>query len=256
MSSPTKRKLAVVPSSRPEDQARVPLDAAIKAAAKAKERLAAHGAAIRRADQQVTASERKLEELQAALAAAKSGYAGELARSVAAGAAVIPGTPKALRDAETALADAASTLDAVRIAAIRLKADLRGVEIDLHLAELDVMAALDAALAPSIEKLVALAEHGRVVMYQCAAILGELRSGAGRDPYFRWAESEWREQSDANKRRGELRALAEKIDALALRIHNKDKDTGIAEAVAAWRGAVARLRAEPTSAELPPLPGT
>jgi hypothetical protein len=253
--SSTKRKLAVVSSSRPEDQTRVSLAAALKAAEKAKERLAAHHAAIKRADQQVTASERKLEEIQAKSAQAKSAYAGQLAEAVAAGAATIPGTPKALRESEAAVADATDTLDAVRTAATRLRGDLRGVEIDLHLAELDLMAATDAALAPSITKLIEIGEVSRVRMYQCAAILAELRSGGGRNPFFTWRDDEWKVSSDANKRRGELRALGDQIDALTLRIHNKDNNTGIGEAVAAWRAAVAKLKAEPTGAELPPLPG-
>jgi hypothetical protein len=130
---------------------RIQLAAAIKNAAEAKAKLAAHRAAIKRADEQVTASERRLEERQAETAQAKSAYAGQLAQAVAAGASTIPGTPKGLRDAELKEADAANTLDAVRVAATRLKGDLRGVEIDVPVADLVIIAEINKLARPEIE---------------------------------------------------------------------------------------------------------
>jgi hypothetical protein len=252
------KRLKLVTSSARQtggDPLRAALSDALAGEKKAKAKLAAHHAAIKRADEQVTASERKLEELQAESAAAKSAYAGELAQAVAAAASTIPGTPKALREAEVKVGDAEKTLEAVRVARDRLKGDLRGVEIDAHLSEMDVAAAVDAALAPSVEKLLALGEANRVTMYQCVAALSELRSGAGRDPYFNWSESEWRERSDANKRRAAMLPLRDEIERLGMRVHYKDQNTGVDEVITAWRAAVARMRVDPQGAALPPLPG-
>jgi hypothetical protein len=252
----TKRRLAVVPSPpRSADPTRLRLDEAIKAAAKARSRLEAHRAAIQRADEQVTASEQKVEQAQAAAAAAKSAYAGELAQAVAARAATMPGTPRALRDADAKVADAQRTAEATVIARDRLKADLRSVEIETHIiGEVDVAAAVDAALVPSVEKLIALGEQSRVVMWRCVGILNELRAPGGRDPYFRWAESEWREQSDAGKRRDAMIPLRDQIDRLQMRIHY-NREAGVDEVISSWRLAVAQLRVDPIGAALPPLPG-
>jgi hypothetical protein len=52
-----------------------------------------------------------------------------------------------------------------------------------------------------------------------------------------------------------MQKLRDEIERLTMRIHYRDQKTGIDAAIAAWRAAVAALRADPTGAELPPLPG-
>ncbi|HEY6394040.1 MAG TPA: hypothetical protein VIX12_01410, partial [Candidatus Binataceae bacterium] len=144
----SKRRLAVVPT-RPEDQARLKLDEAIKAAARAKAVLASHQAAISRAGEQLAASERRVEELRSGVDVARHAYEGELADAVARGAP-LPATGAAVKAADAAVADAERTAEAVRVARDRLRSDARGHEIEAHLAAVAVAAAADAVLAPSV----------------------------------------------------------------------------------------------------------
>jgi hypothetical protein len=184
----TKRRALSVVATSPRqsggDPLRAALIAALAAEKKAKAKLAGHVQAIQRAEQQIGVSETKVGEARTNIDAAKTAFAGELADALARGAAM-PATSSAVKAAEAAVSDAGRTLDAVRVARDRLKSDLRTHEIDLHLAEMDVAAAVDGCLIPTVEKLLALGEAARVQMWQCAEILNELRAPGGRDPYFR-----------------------------------------------------------------------
>jgi hypothetical protein len=249
-----RQPLKVVPSParQPDgDPLRAALVAALAAERKARARLDGHHQAITRAGEQLAESERQVEKRRAGIDAAKTAFAGELADALAR-STPLPATSALVASADAAMLDAERSAEAVRTARDRLKADLRNVEIELHLSEVDTIAATNAALAPSIAKLIALAEASRVTMYQCAAILQEVR--ARRADTFTWRENEWKASWAAGDRRRPMDALKDQIDRFATRIHNKDLDTNTDQVVAAWRAVVEQLRTDP-SAALPALPG-
>jgi hypothetical protein len=171
----SKRRLAIVPPSRPADPARLRLNAAIKGAAKAKLALAEHQQAIRRAGEQLAESERQVEKARASVDAARHNFEGELAEAIAAGRA-IPATSQVLGRADAAVAEAARTAEAVRAARDRLKADLRSVEVELRLADLDVLCKVNALTAPSVERLVVEAERASATLTRASAVLRYLTS--------------------------------------------------------------------------------
>jgi len=257
--SSTKRKLAVVqPLPHSEDPARLRLDKAIKSAARAKAALAAHVAAIERAREQTYASERKLEAARGEAAAAKSAYAGELATAAAARAATMPGTPKALRDAAAAVVDAERTAEATATARERLRADLRSCEVEVFLADNDVVATVNAVAAPLAEKMLAQGETARRTLFQCAAVLNFLRAPDGdpRSDFFWKPDDDWKLSLDAGKKRRaaiDERELGKRIEQF-LNGFRQDLDTNAFETLQQWKTWREALKTD-ANAPLPSLPG-
>jgi hypothetical protein len=185
----TKRRLAIVSPPRPEDPARL-LAAAIAAEKKAKAKLAGHHAAISRAGEQLVESERKVEAARANIDIARHDFEGEMAAAIAAGRA-IPATSQVLGRADAAVVEAERTAAAVRAARDRLRADLRSHEIELYLAQNDIIAAVNAVLAPLAEQILEQGEAARRTLFRSAAVLNFLRAPDGdpRDDFF-WKPGE------------------------------------------------------------------
>jgi hypothetical protein len=253
--SSTKRRLAVVPSSRPSDPARVQLDAAIKNAAKARAALAAHQAAIARAGEQLAESERRVDTARAGIESARHAFEGEMAAALSAGRA-IPATSQVLGRADAAVVEAQRTADAVRAARERLRADLRSCEVDNHLAKNDIATAVDQIMAPLAAKMLAQAEAARRVLFESAAILSFL---AHPDDAFRfdqfWKPDEWRVSSDAGKkRRAAIDDEVRKGIEAYLAHFRQDIGLDVHRTLDAWKAAREALKTD-ASAELLKLPG-
>jgi hypothetical protein len=258
----SKRRLAIVPPSRPADPARLRLNAAIKGAAKAKLALAEHQQAIRRAGEQLAESERQVEKARASVDAARHNFEGELAEAIAAGRA-IPATSQVLGRADAAVAEAARTAEAVRAARDLLKADLRSVEVELRLADLDVLCKVNALTAPSVERLVVEAERASATLTRASAVLRYLTSlnmtGVGSSAADREVDDAalaglpWsvREAARAAKQvvPAELEARARALSQFAQ--FNVPAD--VVQLVDQWRSARYVLRTDPNAA-LPELP--
>jgi hypothetical protein len=234
----------------------VQLDKAIKAAAQAKATLAAHVQAIERAREQTYASERKVEAARADAAAAKSAYAGELAQAVAARAPAIPGTPKALRAADAKVVDAERTAEATATARERLRADLRSCEIEVFLADNDVVAAVNAVLAPLAERILEQGEMARRTLFRSAAVLNFLRAPDGdpRSDFFWKPGDPWKLSHDAGeKRRAPMAEINKRIE-LFLNRFRQDIETNAEEVLRAFKTARQSLKSD-ANAALPPSPG-
>jgi hypothetical protein len=228
------------------------LAASIKNAAKAKTALAGHSQAIERARQQVTIAETKAEEARSGIDAARHTFEGQLAEAIAHGAP-LPATSSAIKAAETAAADAQRIAEATAIAHDRLRADLRAHEIEVHLADNDIAAAVNAVLAPLAEEMLARAEAARCTLFQCAAVLNFLRAPGG-DPTFQWRDSEWKLSLDSgDKRRAPMAEIGKRIEKFLFRFR-QDINTRADETRRAWERARTALKSS-ASAALPPLPG-
>jgi hypothetical protein len=223
---------------------------AIKTAALARERLAAHGQAIERAREQVAVAEAKLAEAEAAAAAAKSGFAEALANAVAAGRK-LPSESAALRAADAKVVGAANVRDAVRTAHEKLKADLRNVEIDEHLSRNEIATAVDQVLAPLATQLLERAEAARRTLFQAAAVLNFLRApdDAHRSDLF-WKPNEWKTAWHAgDRRRAPMLEVNKQIENFLAKFR-QDIDTGADATLARWRAARQALKNDSTA----PLP--
>jgi hypothetical protein len=235
--SSTKRKLAVVPSSRPEDDpARLQLAAAIRAVAKAKATLAAHVQAIDRAREQTYASEREVEQARSGVDAAKTAFAGELADALARGAP-LPATSAAVKSAEAAVVEAQRTAESTATARERLRADLRSCEIAVFLADNDVVAAVNAVIAPLAEQILEQGEAARRTLFRTAAVLNFLRAPDGdpRSDFFWKPGDDWKLSHDAGeKRRAPMAEINKEIERFLARFR-QDIDTNAIETLQQWR---------------------
>jgi hypothetical protein len=250
----SKRRLAIVPSAAPSDPARLRLDQAIKAAAKAKAKLAGRHAAIERARQQASIAQAKAEEARSGVDAARYAFEGQLAEAISHGAP-LPATSSAIKVAETAAADAQRIAEATAVACDRLRADLRNVEIEEHLSRNDIATCVDQIIAPLAERILERGEQARRTLFECAAVLNFL---ARPDDAFRfdqfWKPDEWRVSSEAGaKRRAPMGEVNERI-ARFLAHFRQDIDLDVERTLAAWKQARAALKLDP-SATMPALPG-
>jgi hypothetical protein len=258
----SKRKLAVVPS-RQADPLRAQLAAAIKKAQVARERLSAHGQAIERARQQVTVAETELEAVRVDAAAVKAAYAEQLAQAVTDGAP-LPVSSSAVRNADAKVLDATNAVSAIHIARDQLKESLHPAEVDVVVADADVIIAVNALLAPEIERLVVRAEAASQALIGGCAVLDYLRrmnlTGAGSnasdreidDAAFPWSEREAVQRAKQvipTELEERARSLSESYRGTQFNL-----PPDVLQLVAAWREARARLRAA-ADAALPPLPG-
>jgi hypothetical protein len=123
-------------------------------------------------------SERKVEQARAGIDAARHAFAGEMADALAAGRA-IPATSSAVKMADAAATDAERTASAVGVARDRLRSDLRGIEIDVSIADLGIIAEVNKLAWPSLEVLVERCEKALAIAIPGFAVLSFLNSSLG-----------------------------------------------------------------------------
>jgi hypothetical protein len=220
------------------------LSTAIENAARAKETLAAHQAAIERARQQIGIAEAKIEECRTASVFARTSFEGEMAEALAHGRAV-PATSRVLSRADAAVLDAQRTAEAVRVARDRLKADLSSHEAGVAAKERAVLREVNELLRPSVERIVADAERGRALLTSCAAVLRYL---AGLNSTGAGSSAADREPDDAIPA-----ALRERVRSLSS-FAQFNLPSEVVALIDTWRAARRALRSN-AGAPLPPLPG-
>jgi hypothetical protein len=250
------RRLAVVdPVGQAADPARSALAGAIRKAQLASERLVAHKAAIDRCHTQVATAEKHAEAAHAKIATAQDQYADELAQAVASGAATLPTESAVVRAATTKADDADRTAQAVRTALTKLQSELRACEVDVFLADNDVIVAVNSLVAPIAEQMLARGEAARRTLFECAAILNFLRAPRGdpRDDFFWKPGDDWKLSHHAGeKRRAPMAEVSKGIEAFLARFRS-DVGLDVHRVLGSWEAARQALKKD-AAAALPRVP--
>jgi hypothetical protein len=252
------KRLRVVTSQMDQaDPLRQRLATAINRAKVARERLAAHRAAIDRCHTQVAVAEKNAEAAHADIATAHDQYADELAHAVASGAETLPTESVVVRAATTKADDGDRTVQAIRVALAKLTSELRNCEVDVFLADNDVIAAVNSLIAPIGEKMLEQGEMARRTLFECAAILNFLRAPGGdpRSDFFWKPGDDWKLSHDAGKKRRaamDEHELDKRIGDFLARFR-QDIGLDVHRTLDTWKQAREALKAD-AGAPLPALP--
>jgi DNA repair exonuclease SbcCD ATPase subunit len=149
--------MATISAIRKNSDDRAELRRAIAEAAKAREVVTAHTAAIERAEALLAEAESRFEAASAAVDAARSEHAKQVVTEIAAGSRPMPSS--LLRTARAAAEDSESELHAVRAALQQLEASTADLVSTVWLAQQEVEAQIDRLVAPIARQILEEAKH-------------------------------------------------------------------------------------------------
>jgi hypothetical protein len=228
------------------DPLRMALANAINEARKAEAAVVSQRAAIERAQAHLAKAELDLQTATAAVADAKNLDAADVAAAIHTAAAV--GAPTAARKARAAEQEAADAVDVAKAALAKLETDLVNMEEASHWATNGAVAAVNAVLAPIASRLISEARDLKAKLHVNLAvaqlILGA--NDASKLPFI--AEARAKQERDAP-----FVSLRQEIERLGALGGIAIAGDALPAALAAWREAIAALKADAATAlPLPP----